>query len=432
MNRSSRIAATIVAAGLSVAAVGFPVTMAGGDVLGNAGELTTTTTIATTSDDGLSPLVDGGVEMVDDLVGATTEVAEETTQPVVEEAVGGGGGDGNTNPPPPVKESQPTEGEPTKQNAPAAGAGAGDISATASGAPAGSSAPATTTGGAGQRSVGAADARVSLVPAVPVAAVVANGTKRASAPAPESLPLADADFATGSRKPSIAPLLVGGQRSSVPILDLLSGRGLTPQLLAALMAPFPLAGPARYSGARGATTADIGVAQRTPVIASADGIVNRVDSSSLRLTGEDGTIYAYGGLSQLAPRVSDGDRVAKGAVVGFVDDSLQFALRPGGGSAVDPVPYLDRWLGEALQRAQSLLASPGSAAALLRLRPAQGADAAPAGSEAPNATEVLSLDGAQRIVATSGLPLLGIAGLLLSAWGRGRWWRRMARPQTAS
>src|SRR5205823_3113094 len=94
---------------------------------------------------------------------------------------------------------------------------------------------------------------------------------------------------------------------------------------------------------------DIAAVAGSPVVASGAGIA-AVSGGTATVTLADGTMYSYAGLAQAA--VIDGSRVAQGDVLGVTGDvagpHLRFTIRPQGGAAVDAVPYLDRWLAQAL------------------------------------------------------------------------------------
>lgn len=190
-----------------------------------------------------------------------------------------------------------------------------------------------------------------------------------------------------------------GVRSTKDVMDVLAGLHLDVAFVAEVFAPFPVAGLASYSnggapapapapGAGASTTsstatpttvsspapttqilADAG----TPVIASADGTMHVVtgpgQGASVTLTAADGTQYFYGHLDHVAADMVEGRHVRQGQTVGGVgggagagDPSrLVFGLQPAGSGPVDPVPYLDRWLSQALASAQNLAegANPG-------------------------------------------------------------------------
>src|SRR5690242_5557373 len=116
---------------------------------------------------------------------------------------------------------------------------------------------------------------------------------------------------------------------------------------------------------------DLIAARHTPVVAAEAGTVRLWTRSAsagcmLYLHGRSGTTYLYIHLNNdlgagndnrgrcvdgvaYAPGLRDGQKVAAGALIGFVGDSgdangihphLHFELHPGGASATDPFPYL--------------------------------------------------------------------------------------------
>ena len=118
---------------------------------------------------------------------------------------------------------------------------------------------------------------------------------------------------------------------------------------------------------------DLIAARHTPVVAAEAGTVQLWTRSAsagcmLYLHGRSGATYLYihlnndlgagndnrGGCTDgvaYAPRLRDGQKVAAGALLGFVGDSgdangvhphLHFELHPGGGRAVSPYPWLKR------------------------------------------------------------------------------------------
>ena len=416
-----------VAAATCVAALAIvvPATTASGDLLSEASLTTTTTVAVSTGDSSLTSTLDESVDLVEESVETVEETvvepADETLEPIVDVNE-----DEDPDPAPTATNEDSTSDDTATSDTGGATSGAEQSDKNAAGG-----GGAASGGPAVVESTPAADvatpAARAAVPALARAVADAAAAARVSAE-DARLPLVDADFATGATRPSVAPLLDGAYRSSIPVLDLFGDHRLTPRLVASLLAPFPVAGAARYREIPGATLATISSEAGVPVIASADGSVSG-DADQLLLVGPDDTVYVYGGLGRLSTKAADGGRVRKGDVLGFIDNGdFQFSLHPSGGAAVDPVPYLDRWLAEALQRAQSLAASPDAVRALTQVQRSASASAGSrqsAASPAVDTPEVMSLDGAQRIVATTGLPLVGLVALALSAWGRKRWWRNL-------
>jgi Peptidase family M23 len=104
----------------------------------------------------------------------------------------------------------------------------------------------------------------------------------------------------------------------------------------------------------------------TPLLAVADGIVsNKVNDPSeaglaMSITDRLGNRYFYAHLSAYASGISIGKHVKMGDIIGFVGNTgnaaggashLHFEVRPFGGAAVPPKPYVDRWLDSAEQEA---------------------------------------------------------------------------------
>jgi hypothetical protein len=115
---------------------------------------------------------------------------------------------------------------------------------------------------------------------------------------------------------------------------------------------------------------DIFAAFGTPVRAPSDGTVRfgeePTGGKAAYVTEPDGTYYFMCHLEAYAPDLSSGASVTQGQIVGFNGDTgnakggpphVHFEIHPGGGSAVDPKPTLDRWLAEALAAAPALVAS---------------------------------------------------------------------------
>jgi murein DD-endopeptidase MepM/ murein hydrolase activator NlpD len=185
-------------------------------------------------------------------------------------------------------------------------------------------------------------------------------------------------------------------RSTKSILNVLFGMELPPATLAKVVAPFPVAGEASYGDDWHAPRftpephqhegTDVFASRGTPVVASGDGVVTRQDGTAIggnaiRVTEADGTYYYYAHLDRFASGLQSGQRVSKGDIIGFVGTTgdadggaphLHFEIHPKGGPAVPPVPYLDRWLSEALATASTLRAQPGAADSVVTLRPTHG------------------------------------------------------------
>lgn len=225
-----------------------------------------------------------------------------------------------------------------------------------------------------------------------------------------------------------------GPRSTRDILEAMGAAGDFPGTIARTLAPFPVAGPATYGDDFGAPRhvpslhdhagTDLFAPRGTPVIASADGTIGNVGTdtaiggNSLKLLTADGTYFYYAHLDGFAAGIADGTTVELGQVLGFVGDTgnalgtpphLHYEIHPGGGEAVNPVPYLDRWLANARAAAASLaganqgvwtpqVAAPADA-------PQATADAAQASPTAPGGQPVAQPDPSLTSAASDTSPL---------------------------
>ena len=177
-------------------------------------------------------------------------------------------------------------------------------------------------------------------------------------------------------RPDQAPALPPtGSRSTEPILRRLREAGAELDQVARTLAPFPVAGLAKYTAAFTPPSTAPGIAtgqgaaimaeEGTPIVASANGPVTRISpdpawGTTVELIGPDGTHYRYGRLLRVAPAIQDGMKVTRGQIIGFVGATgtvgggsyLWFQLMDKAGSVVAPFEYLDRWLKEALTTAR--------------------------------------------------------------------------------
>jgi hypothetical protein len=115
---------------------------------------------------------------------------------------------------------------------------------------------------------------------------------------------------------------------------------------------------------------DVFAARGLPVRAPADGIL-RQDNDNLGgtvvyVTEPNRTYYYMAHLSAWVDGQKSGMAVKMGDIVGFVGNSgdaaggathVHFEVHPNGGEAVDPKPYLDQWLADAVANAPALVAS---------------------------------------------------------------------------
>ncbi len=134
---------------------------------------------------------------------------------------------------------------------------------------------------------------------------------------------------------------------------------------------FPVAGLASFTDdfgdfragppVHGHQGTDVFAAFNTPVRAPFDGVVrfgeDRLGGMAAYLTQADGTYFYMCHLNAYAPDVPSGSAVTQGRIIGLNGDSgdakggsphVHFEIHPAGGAAVNPKPFLDAWLAEAL------------------------------------------------------------------------------------
>lgn len=112
------------------------------------------------------------------------------------------------------------------------------------------------------------------------------------------------------------------------------------------------------SGGRSHLGTDIMASRGTPSYAYEDGVITRLNSSSLGgislyMRGASGNEYYYTHLNGYAAGIGGGQRVSAGQLIAYVGDTgnargmphLHFEVRPGGGSNVNPYPYVYRACG---------------------------------------------------------------------------------------
>ncbi|HWC12724.1 MAG TPA: M23 family metallopeptidase, partial [Acidimicrobiales bacterium] len=186
---------------------------------------------------------------------------------------------------------------------------------------------------------------------------------------PKEVVCASASPAPARRGPRTGP------RSTGTLLAALAERralGYSPEETLVLgMGQFPVAGPAHYTDdwldprsnpcPHLHMGTDIFAARGTPVRAPVDGVVRFASESvgglSAYVRGPDGTIYYMTHLDRFPTDIGSGAAVRRGQTVGFVGNTgnaaggahhVHFQLHPGGGAPVNPKPFLDRWLDEAI------------------------------------------------------------------------------------
>jgi murein DD-endopeptidase MepM/ murein hydrolase activator NlpD len=225
-------------------------------------------------------------------------------------------------------------------------------------------APTTTQPSASGAGAGAAGAKGSTAPGSTTTTTTPPGVVP-----PEYLPIINSVHRTGSS--STRPLL-----DALRPLQALGFSGQDAAL--AGFGHFPVAGDASWSDdwleARFGPPFhlhqgnDVFAARGTPVRAPFDGVVRfateDAGGNAAYLTVPDGTYYYMAHLDSFSKTFSSGAAVKQGDIVGYTGDTgnaaggathVHFEIHPKGGAAVDPKPFLDGWLADAINAAPSLL-----------------------------------------------------------------------------
>lgn len=247
----------------------------------------------------------------------------------------------------------------------------------------------------------------------------ATATPPAAVAAPPSLAPKPADSRTVPPEAQrvIDSVRRTGPRNTTALLDALrrlEDVGFTAEEAAVLgMGRFPVGGAADYRDdwleARFGPPfhlhqgTDVFADRGTPVRAPAEGAVRFVEEGGLGglsayVTTADGTFYYMTHLNGFNRKIASGSRVKVGDVIAYVGNTgnaangaphVHFEVHPRGGGAVNPKPFLDTWLTEALAAVPALLSSysvnqpaPLTAAGLLR-RFEDSSSASPRSAAAP-------------------------------------------------
>ncbi len=115
---------------------------------------------------------------------------------------------------------------------------------------------------------------------------------------------------------------------------------------------------------------DIFAAHGTPVRSPVDGVLKQgngaVGGLAAYVTQPDGTYFYMAHLSGFAPGQMTGQNVKVGEIVGFVGDTgnavggaphVHMQIHPRGGPPINPKPYLDQFIKDALDAVPSLIAA---------------------------------------------------------------------------
>lgn len=197
------------------------------------------------------------------------------------------------------------------------------------------------------------------LPAVPPVEIDVDETPAAELPAGLYQQLLDTSNAPRFQPldlPAPVPLpMLAEARSTKPVLEVLARVDAGSDTVARIIAPFPVAGQATYHA--DGLGAVLVAASGAPVVAAADGHVAALGDGSARLVGADGALYTYDGLERTNRLLSAGRAVRKGELLGYASQRLVFGIVNPDGIAVAAVPYLDRWLAQALTAAEALAAA---------------------------------------------------------------------------
>lgn len=164
---------------------------------------------------------------------------------------------------------------------------------------------------------------------------------------------------------------------------------------------------------------DIFAIRGTPVRAPSDGIVKftteATGGKSSYVTTSDKTFYYMTHLDGFNKSLRSGQKVKRGDLVGYVGSTgnasgsaphVHFEIHPGGGAAINPKPFLDSWLNDALAGVPVLLAARAPVAAVT----APAAPAAVAPTPASLADSVSALAAALLLPLTPGAISTMVAG----------------------
>jgi murein DD-endopeptidase MepM/ murein hydrolase activator NlpD len=212
-------------------------------------------------------------------------------------------------------------------------------------------------------------------------------------------------------------------------------------------AVFPVDGPVWYQDDFGAPRAvggghtgnDVFARRGTPLVAVQDGTIaelryRSLGGNSFHLVNAEGDYFYYAHLMRYAAGIQEGSAVMAGQVLGYVGNSgnaittpphLHFEIHPGGGSPVDPYPYLELWRGDSAAAAgdsagdaASPEASPAAGVPTISLEAEEGRHEQ---SVLPPAAPVLQRRGAvQMAVLVPAALTFGLAGGLTTAIARRR------------
>jgi len=226
--------------------------------------------------------------------------------------------------------------------------------------------------------------------------------------------------------------------------------------------PFPVAGRARWSNdwhvyrpcpyPHVHEGLDIFARRGTPVVATDNGVVTSVGANSVSglavtITNGTGTSYFYAHLSAYAAGARDGITVSVGDVLGYVGNTgdaqggpthVHFQVEPGG-VPVPPKPFVDAWLLEAEQRAESVgrrgsvppRTVPTVPLNLIRANGPYVVWAQPSAARAARPPRAATADHSSSLVGPAAMAGGTVAFGCLAVWVERRRWARRPRSGTA-
>ena len=222
-------------------------------------------------------------------------------------------------------------------------------------------------------------------PTSPTTKLGDTGTSSTSTVPPASLSASQADMFVRDQARTAA----SSTAALIEALRPLQNLGMTPpEALALGMGRFPLLGLANWNDdwldyragppVHAHQGTDVFSAFDTPVRSPVDGTVRFEDAGlggkGAFVTAPDGTYYYMAHLNSFSAELGNGAAVKQGQVIGYNGDSgnakggaphVHFEVHPGGGAAVNPKPFLDTWLQEAMDQVPALIES-------FRPKPAEG------------------------------------------------------------
>jgi hypothetical protein len=220
-----------------------------------------------------------------------------------------------------------------------------------------------------------------------------TSTTKPGDPGPSSTTVPPASISAGQADAFVRDQARTAASSTAALIEALrplQNLGMTPQEALALgMGRFPMLGLANWNDdwldyragppVHAHQGTDVFAAFDTPVRSPVDGTVRFEDAGlggkGAFVTAPDGTYYYMAHLNSFSAELANGAAVKQGTIIGYNGDSgnakggaphVHFEVHPGGGAAVNPKPFLDAWLQQAMDKVPELIAS-------FQPKPAEGA-----------------------------------------------------------